>query len=204
MDSVEVRAGLEAQCNSRTVKNQGCSDSSENLEKLEQCHGDFTPGSIHDPDKLLYWKNTLKANQWVMDTLEFGYCLPLLSVPEQYEEQNNASATAHMDFVRSEIRKLTAQGVVMISKQKPHCVSPLTVATRERADGQVKRRLCWDGSRHINLLLQEQKVKLSHLSIALETTMQGDFQLKYDLRNAFHHIKIHKNHTKYLGAAYTD
>ena len=109
-----------------------------------------------------------------------------------------------MEFVRQEIQNLVAQGVVEIVKQKPHCVSPLTVAVRERSDGQVKKRLCWDGSRHINLLLKEQKVNLSHLGVALETSLEGDFQLKYNLKSAFHHIKMHKNHTQYLGAAYTD
>ena len=146
----------------------------------------------------------MKANQWVMDTLKFGYCLPLTKVPAQYEEHNNASAIENMDYVRQEVQSLVAQGVVEITKEKPHCVSPLTVVTKEKLDGQVKRRLCWDGSRHINLLLKEQKVKLSHLGVALETSLEGDFQLKYDLQSAFHHIKMHKSHTQYLGASYVD
>ena len=164
----------------------------------------FVPGSIHTDDKLSYWKDTLRANQWVIDTLKFGYCLPLTSVPSQYEEQNNLSAKENMQFVRQEVQSLVEQGVVEIVKQKPLCVSPLTVAIREKSDGQVKRRLCWDGSRHINLRLQEQKVNLSHLGVALETSLEGDFQLKYDLKSAFHHIKMHKNHVQYLGAAYQD
>jgi hypothetical protein len=64
--------------------------------------------------------------------------------------------------------------------------------------------LCWDGSRHINLLLKKEKVNLSHFHRALEVLLPGDFQLKYDLTSAFHHIKIHPDHVKYLGASYID
>ena len=164
----------------------------------------FVPGSIHNPKNFAYWKDTLKANKWVLETLENGYALPFTTAPQQYEEPNNKSARDNIDFVRKEIRKLAIQGVVQVVKEKPHCVSPLTVAVKETSDGQIKKRLCWDGSRHINPILEEQKVKLSHLSIALEITMEGDYQMKYDLKSAFHHIKITEQHTKYLGAAYTE
>lgn len=87
---------------------------------------------------------------------------------------------------------------------KPHCVSPLTVAERQLSDGTVKLRLCWDGSRHINELLDSQKVKLSHLQKALEITRVGDWQTKYDLKSAYFHIAIHEAHKKFLGAAFED
>jgi hypothetical protein len=35
-------------------------------------------------------------------------------------------------------------------------------------------------------------------------TIKNDFQVKYDLKSVFHHIKIHNSHTKYLGAAFTN
>ncbi|KZR97789.1 Uncharacterized protein APZ42_007139, partial [Daphnia magna] len=68
-------------------------------------------------------------------------------------------------------------------------------------DGSVKKRLCWDGSRCVNLCLQEQTVTLSHFQKALELTRPKDFQVIYDLKSAYHHIKIHRSQTKYLGAA---
>jgi hypothetical protein len=66
----------------------------------------------------------------------------------------------------------------------------------------VKRRLCWDGSRFLNALLKVNKVKLAHLQAALEITREGDFQYKYDLANAYFHIKIRPDHRKYLGAKF--
>jgi hypothetical protein len=46
-------------------------------------------------------------------------------------------------------------------------------------------------------------VTLSHLSKALEVTKEGDFQVKYDLTSAYHHIKISDSQIGYLGAAFT-
>jgi hypothetical protein len=164
----------------------------------------FVPGSIHKEHYRKFWKETLKANKWVLSTLKSGYILPLASKPPAYEEENNASARNNMSFVQTEVEKLQRQGVIRIVQEKPHCVSPLTVAERRLADGSIKRRLCWDGSRLINPLLDKDKVVLSHLQSALEITSQGDFQCKYDLKAAFHHIKIFKDHVDYLGAAYID
>ena len=78
---------------------------------------------------------------------------------------------------------------------------PLTVSYKRAKDGSIKKRLCWDGSRCVNLCLQEQTVKLSHFQRALEQTRPGDFQVTYDLKAAYHHIKICPSQTKYLGAA---
>jgi hypothetical protein len=49
--------------------------------------------------------------------------------------------------------------------------------------------------------VKEQKVTLAHLQRALEITREYDFQVTYDLKSAYHHIKIHPLQTKYLGAA---
>jgi hypothetical protein len=49
--------------------------------------------------------------------------------------------------------------------------------------------------------VKEQKVTLVHLQRALEITQEYDFQVTYDLKSAYHHIKIHPLQTKYLGAA---
>jgi hypothetical protein len=51
------------------------------------------------------------------------------------------------------------------------------------------------------LCLQEQMVTLSRFQNALELTRPKDFQVIYDLKSAYHHMKIHRSQTKYLGAA---
>jgi hypothetical protein len=40
-----------------------------------------------------------------------------------------------------------------------------------------------------------------HFQRALELTREKDYQVTYDWKSAYHHIKIHPTQTKYLGAA---
>ena len=164
----------------------------------------FMPGGIHRPEVFTFWQDELKASPWVLNVLRDGYVIPFTQQPQNYEEDNNGSAKANMQFVRQAIWEMVEQGIVEIVDKKPKCVSPLTVASRDLPDGSKKLRLCWDGSRCINLLLEEQPVKLAHFHRALEITKQNDFQIKYDLKSAFHHIKIHQAQIDLLGAAFTN
>ena len=164
----------------------------------------FTPGGIHTPEAIEFWRKELKAKDWVLETLENGYIIPFEREPAEYQEENNKSAKTHNKFVLKTIQEMKRVGIIQFTDTKPKCVSPLTVAEKFEPDGKIKLRLCWDGSRCVNLCLAEQKVTLSHLQRALDMTARGDFQVKYDLKSAFHHIKIHHAHTKYLGAAFTD
>ena len=162
---------------------------------------EFLPGSIHREEVRHFWQTELKAGEWVMDTLKEGYVIPFLKLPPDYDEPNNSSANQDLDFVHQAVADLQKSGVVEFVDSKPHCVSPLTVSKKTGRDGFIKKRLCWDGSRCVNTYLKEQKVTLAHLQRALEITREGDFQVTYDLKAAYHHIRIHPSQTKYLGAA---
>ena len=161
------------------------------------------PGGIHSAEAAAFWENELKAGEWVLDVIKNGYIIPLNNLPGPYEEQNNQSAKKHDKFVQKSIKDLLRLGIVKRVDTKPRCISPLSVAEKIEPDGSTKLRLCWDGSRCVNLEIREQKVTLSHLQRALELTEEGDFQVVYDLKSALHHIKIFEAHTTYLGAAYT-
>ena len=126
----------------------------------------FVPGGIHTPEAIQFWKAKLKANSWVMEVLENGYIMPFVRAPEKYEEDNNLSAKKHMDFVQETITAYKAAGIVQFVDQTPWCVSPLTVAEGAESGGVKKLRLCWDGSRCVNLCLKEQNVTLAHLQRA--------------------------------------
>ena len=162
---------------------------------------EFYPGSIHSEDVRAFWQNDLQAGEWVMDVLTQGYVIPFVESPPAYEEANNKSAMQDMPFVIQAVAELQKRGVIEFRDEKPLCVSPLTVSKKFGRDGITKNRLCWDGSRCANLYVKEQKVVLSHLRRSLEITREGDFQVTYDLKAAYHHVRIHPSQTKYLGAA---
>lgn len=162
---------------------------------------DFVPGSIHKEEFREFWRTNLEAGEWVMDVLRDGYVIPFVRIPPTYEEANNKSAIQEMGFVQQAVAELRRQGVIQFTDEKPHCVSPLTVAKKMNDDGVLKNRLCLDLSRCVNLCVKEQRVALSHLQRALEMTRELDFQVKYDLKQAYHHIRIHPSQTTFLGAS---
>jgi hypothetical protein len=165
----------------------------------------FRPGSIHKSECVQFWKQVLLAPAMIVGILEEGYRLPFVTRPEEgYEEQNNKSARQDMAFVRQTVKEWEQQGVIKLVDSQPKAVSPLTVATRLMADGTEKKRLCWDGSRFINPRLKKFPVNLAHLQTALEITEEGDFQTKYDLTQAFFHIKIWEGDHQFLGASFDE
>ena len=111
------------------------------------------------------------------------------------------SALKDLSFVYEAFADLKDLGIIKFVDYKPHCVSPLTVSIKTGKDGLNKTRLCWDGSRCVNLCIKEQKITLSHLQRGLELTRDQDYQMTYDLKAAYHHIKIHPLQTKFIDAA---
>ena len=105
-----------------------------------------------------------------------------------------------MATVRAIVAEMVTLGVVTVTKEKPFCVSPLGLISK-MVDGIRKDRLVFDASRHLNLLIKDQKVTLSHLEKAIEITEKDDWQSTFDLKSAFYHIRIAEEHHKYLGAS---
>ncbi len=164
----------------------------------------FRPGSIHDASVYGFWKEQLLASEWVLDVLRLGYKIPFVSPPGPYEEPNNASARANMAVVKNIVADMIASGVVKVVTVKPHCVSPLGLVSKELPDGTFKHRLVFDASRWVNGFVADQKVTLPHIAKALDITERGDWQVVFDLKSAFYHVRVHEDHWPYLGAAITN
>ena len=156
------------------------------------------PGGIHADSAKDFWKDTLKANAWVMDVIQHGYSLPFHTVPLSSFEKNNASARNNMTFVRQELEVLRKSGVVSFVNTKPTVVSPLTVAT----NSEGKFRLCLDVSRSVNLCIHTPKIILADLKAAAQITEPGDWQAVYDLSSAYFHVKIIDSQVQFLGGAF--
>lgn len=159
----------------------------------------FRPGLIHDSRFYGFWKEVLGANEWVLDVLANGYEVPFRSEPTAYHERNNKSARDNMGIVKKIVADMILQGVASVAKEKPICVSPLGLVSKEK-NGVVKHRLVWDASRHVNLFVVEKHVKLQHLTTALEITERDDFQCVFDLAQWYYHVMIRESQRKFLGA----
>jgi len=60
----------------------------DNRDEEEPAYLGFEPGAIHKQEFRPFWRDVLKADEWVLNTLEKGYMIPFSSSPTQYEEQN--------------------------------------------------------------------------------------------------------------------
>lgn len=172
------------------------------LEIVEMVSDCFRAGSIHNPRVWDYWINTLECSPWVTEVLKFGYRLPFTSLPGHYEEGNNASVIAEPRVVEEMILELQKTGVIEFVSHKPHCVNPLGLVKKETEQGP-KYRLVLDASRWLNLHVQPPTVKLAHLEMALSMTAQDEYQMVFDLKSAYHHVKIAPEHVPFLGACAT-
>ena len=145
-----------------------------------------------------FWLNELKADIWTVNILEHGYKLPFTQEPGQYQERNNKSARTEKPYLIESVASLKERGVVKKLRCRPWCTNPLTVSSR-LVDGKIKKRLCIDLSRHVNLLLRQEAMTMTTLEKSLVLVQPGDWMATFDLTSAFHHIPIHPDHHKYLG-----
>ena len=60
-----------------------------------------------------------------------------------------------------------------------------------------------DFSRHVNLFIPDQPVKLSHLHEAEKLLEKGDWQTSFDLENMYFHVGINEAFQKYFGFSIT-
>lgn len=163
----------------------------------------FIPGSIHKKEVYEFWREELRASDWVLKTLRDGYSIPFNEEPEPYQEKNNKSARDNMEIVREIVLEMIDLGIVQTTVSQPYCASPLGLVSKMKG-GKLKHRLVWDASRHLNNILEKQRVKLTHLEKALEITNQNDFQVVFDLKSAYYNIKIAEDQWKFLGATISD
>ena len=155
-------------------------------------------GNIARQEFRNFWINDLKADVWTVRLLEEGYRLPFREAPGQYQERNNKSARQEKPYLIESVASLRDRGVVKKLRCRSWCTNPLTVSSR-LVEGKVKKRLCIDLSRHVNLFLKQEAMTMTTLDKSLSLVQPGDWMATFDLTSAFHHIPIHPDHHRYLG-----
>lgn len=151
------------------------------------------PANIHRTEFRDFWINTLKPDDFVRETIEGGYKLPLLVEPPESFEENNLSARNDMAFVREEIKRLEALNCIVRTSVRPKLVLPLSSVFSK------KKRLVVDGSRCLNPYLMKKSVRLSDLRDIPDLVEEGNFMCANDLDSGYWHLGVHPDYYKYLG-----
>ena len=130
----------------------------------------------------------------VLNVIQNGYVLPLMSVPNVFRSPNQKSAVENFDFVQRSIVELVENGCVRECTSVPHVCSPLLVVTSSSG----KKRLVIN-LRYVNRFLWKDKFKYDDMRIALTYFEQGGYLATFDLTSGYHHIDVHEDSQTYLG-----
>ena len=136
------------------------------------------------------------AGNFVMSVIKDGFKLNLNQMPEEYEEKNNKSFLKEEVFAVEAIEKLVKMKILKeVERDEVSCVNPLTVAINDRG----KKRLCIDLSHYVNEFTTATKFRIESTIQFLQVVKEGDYLYAFDLKGAYHQIKMFKEHWRFLG-----
>ena len=148
-------------------------------------------------ERLQFWRDEIEAPASVLDTIEGGYVLPLMSQPTPFSCRNHKSTSLHAEFVQQSVADFLAGNCIKEVPGEPFICSSLSVV--ESSGG--KKRLVIN-LRHLNRFLWKQKFKYEDLQVAMLLFERGDYLFSFDLKSGYHHVDIAPPHCKYLGFAW--
>ena len=158
--------------------------------------------SIHSVQAISFMRDVIGADTKVLSILKQGLILQFEHLPGPYNESNNKSAVDNIDFVRKKVTDWEAAGYVSRLTGPAYCCNPLSVAEKyDVLEDKLKLRLVLDMSRHVNLCIKSQHVKIDDLTVAEQLIEKGDFMQAFDLKNQFFHVQLHESMKKFFGFA---
>jgi hypothetical protein len=135
-------------------------------------------GHVHE--RRAFWNNL--GDAYASNLLNKGYKIPQVGAPDvSYREANNRSALNEMPWVRGKVARLLEAGCIVQVPQQPRCTNPLTVAYNQKLDGTIKKPLCIDLSRHVNVYVPPDAYKMVTLKEVFEMTMPGTYMSTFDV-----------------------
>jgi hypothetical protein len=143
-----------------------------------------------------FW-NSISANQEVLDIIQRGYVIPLITVPKPVFLKNNLSARKQPKFVAEAILDLVKCNSVFEVFDPPTVINPLTVAFNKKG----KLRLVLD-MRHVNKDVWKEHCKFEDMSVLLQYLKSNAFAISFDLKSGYHHISIVEEQHQFLGFAW--
>ena len=139
-----------------------------------------------------FWRE-MDAPRFILDTIEFGYKLPLLQIPPPFVATNNNSALQESEFVESAISELLSLECITEVFAPPAVINPFSVSIQKSGKKRLILDLC-----HVNQCLFKSKFRCEDVSIAREVLNPGDFMFSFDLKSGYHHVEIFPEHRQNL------
>jgi hypothetical protein len=160
------------------VSLSGASEEGEDVEEMAEFVRGRPVGHIHK--RAYFWVEHLHPDPYVHGILDHGFKVPVDwdKIPESYEEADNNSARKYYNFVQEEVARLVNSGQVVECDAKPRCCNPLTV--------------------------EDDRYHMTSLQDAINSTRKGNFQVVFDLKLAFHHVRLHVESYKLMGFKVVD
>jgi hypothetical protein len=182
----------------------GASEEGQDVEEMAKFVRGRPVGHIHE--RADFWVEHLHPDPYVRGILDHGFKVPVDwdKIPESYEEADNDSARKYYDFVQEDVARLVDPGQVVECDAKPRCCNPLTVAVKHLEDGSLKKRLVLDLSRCVNLAVEDDRYCMTTLQDAMNSTRKGNFQVVFDLKLAFHQVRLHVESYELMGFKVVD
>ena len=153
--------------------------------------------SVHDSLErhMDAWRE-IGASRFALSVISNGYRVPFTSFPCKYGEKNNKSFKDNEKWGVEQVLVLLKQKRVMeVDQADVLCCNPLSVAVNSKG----KKRLVIDLSRHVNPLVDKKTFKIESTESALDIIEQGSWLVSFDIRGAYHHIKLAEDQWKYFG-----
>ena len=141
-----------------------------------------------------FWRNVLTATPYIIDVIQNGYRLPLISMPPSYSASNHSSAMENVEFVTGAVSELINNGCARLVADKPFICSPLLVV-----QNSVGKKRLVISLKFLNLYLWKCKFKYEDFKTALDYFEKDAYLFTFDLKSGYHHLDIHPEHQTYLG-----
>ena len=108
-----------------------------------------------------FLKNTIKANDTILNIIQEGYRLTFLETPDTARFSNEKSAISNSKFVGNWIKEMLATGTILEWDHLPRVVNPLSVSI----DSSCKKPLILD-LRYVNMHPYKDKINLTIGSVS--------------------------------------
>ncbi len=136
------------------------------------------------------------ASSQILDWIKNGVKNPFSSIPGHYRHPNRLKTERDNLFVKDKIQELLSAGAIRKCPpgRKPRCIN--AIATAPKKNGKLRFIL---DTRSANAHINTPKFSQEGINVVCDLIQTGDQLVTIDLRDGFHHVKVHESFRTYLG-----